>query len=86
MADLFKLPDGSMHTVFGISSIFLASLRHSFLASGSSHLGQEGAFFSGLGSLSFNFRFPGLPSNTLMAVGVGFLPLVAMGHPSSLVA
>src|SRR5699024_2602619 len=67
-----------------ICSICLASLRHSFLASGSSHFGQLGAFFTGLGSFVFNGRLPGFPSSSLMAVGVGFLPLVAMRHPSLL--
>jgi hypothetical protein len=41
-------------------------------------LGQDGAFFGGCGSLSFIGRLPGLPSNTLMAVGVGFRPLIAI--------
>ena len=67
-----------------MASIFFASLCHSFLASLSSHFGQAGAFRSGFGSFSFSFLFPGFPSNSLIAVGVGFLPLVAIGNTSFL--
>lgn len=67
-----------------MASICLASLRHSFFASGSSHFGQAGAFLLGFGSLVFSGCLPGLPSSSFMAVGFGFLPLVAIGFPSLL--
>ena len=59
-----------------MASMDFARRRHSFLASGSSHLGQDGAFFTGFGSFSFSFLLPGLPSSNLIAEGVGFRPLV----------
>jgi hypothetical protein len=46
-----------------------------FFASGSNHFGQVGALRSGFGSSAFSGRLPGLPSNSLIAVGFGFLPL-----------
>ena len=55
-----------------------------FFASGSSHFGHAGAFFVGFGSLVFSGCLPGLPSSSFMAVGFGFLPLVAIGYPSLL--
>ena len=38
----------------------------------------------GFGSLVFSGCLPGLPSSSFMAVGFGFLPLVAIGFPSLL--
>ena len=67
-----------------MASICFASLRHSFFASGSSHFGQAGAFLLGFGSLVFSGCLPGLPSSSFMAVGFGFLPLVAIGISSFL--
>ena len=67
-----------------MASICLARRRHSFFASGSSHFGHAGAFFVGFGSLVFSGCLPGLPSSSFMAVGFGFLPLVAIGYPSLL--
>jgi branched-subunit amino acid ABC-type transport system permease component len=61
-----------------MASKVLAIRFHSFLASGSSHDGHLGAFFSGFGSLSFKGLLPGLPSKTFNAVGFGFLPRVAI--------
>jgi hypothetical protein len=61
-----------------MASSSLDKRLHSFLASGSSHDGHLGAFFSGFGSFLFNGRFPGLPSSSLTAVGFGGLPLPAI--------
>ena len=52
---------------------------HSFLASGRSHDGHFNSPFGGMGSWSLSGRLPGFPSSTFSAVGLGFLPLAAIG-------
>jgi len=64
----FVLPAGA--TLFSLQALAISD--------------KLGAFFSGFGSDSFMGRFPGLPSSILIAVGVGFLPLVATWPPSLL--
>ena len=55
---------------------------HSFFASASSHDGHLIVDFGGTGSCSLSGCLPGLPSSIFSAVGLGFLPLVAISGAS----
>src|SRR3954470_24523061 len=52
----------------------VVSRSHSFLAISSRWSGHSGAPSAGVGSASFSFRLPGLPSRRLIAVGFGAGP------------
>src|SRR3954452_16116200 len=52
----------------------VVSRSHSFFATSSRWSGHSGAPSVGVGSASFSFRLPGLPSRRLIAVGFGAGP------------